>query len=333
MNPNMTRRQAIALAAAGVAAAALPALSAGAAPTRPLPKRMLGRTGVEISILCFGGGTRFFSFYTPEAAVAALNQALAAGITYFDTASSYGDGKSETLFAPFVKARRQEIFLVTKLKERTADGAMRQFEESLKRLQTDHVDLLHIHRIDSDEDLAKIEAKGGVLEAYYKLREQKVARRIGITAHADPRPLRKAIERNDFDCVQMPLNAALSGVSLAGFSPPHPGERDYSFESVVLPVAVKKKMGVLAMKVFAQGKLFGDGATKADAQQLLRYAWSLPITAAVIGMHTPDLIQQNAELARTFEPMPPDEMKTLSERLAPANKLALDRFFSDHADC
>lgn len=333
MNPNITRRQAIALTAAGVAAAVLPAQSADTKQTRPIPKRMLGRTGVEIPIICFGGGTRFFTFYTPETAVAALNQALAAGITYFDTANSYGDGKSEKLFAPFVKARRKEIFLVTKLKERTADGAMRQFEESLKRLQTDHVDLLHVHRIDNDEDLAKIEAKGGVLEAYYKLREQKVARHIGITAHADPQPLKNAIEHNDFDCVQMPLNAALSGVSLAGFKPPHPGEREYCFESVVLPVAVKKKMGILAMKVFAQGKLFGNAPTKADAQQLLRYAWSLPIAAAVIGMHTTDLIKQNVELARAFEPMPPEEMKAMSERLAPANKVALDRYFSCHADC
>ena len=334
MKPTLTRRQALTLtaAAAGATAAQLAAQTPDMKKPAPFPTRRLGRTGIDVPLLGFGCGTSFFNVYNAETGAAALNQALDLGINYVDTANSYGDGKSETMCGPVVEKRRKEIILITKLKDRTADGAMRQLEQSLKRLRTDRVDLIHIHRVDNDEDLAKMEAKGGVLEALYKLRDQKAVRCIGITAHADPAPLAKAIERNDFDCVQFPLNAALSGISLAGFKPPFPGERAYCFESVVLPIACKKNMGILAMKVFVQGKLLGQGPTKADPETLLRYTLSLPISAAVLGMSTPAIIAQNVAWARAFKPMTSDEMAELSARLAPANKVALDRFFAHHED-
>jgi len=334
MNRQITRRTVLTLtaAAAGAAAAQLTAQTPAAQKPAPFPTRKLGRTGIDVPLLGFGCGTRFFGVYNAETGAAALNQAIDLGISYVDTAASYGDGKSEMMCGPVVEKRRKEIFLITKLKDRTADGALRQFEQSLKRLRTDRVDLVHVHRVDNDEDLAKIESKGGVLEALYRLREQKAVRCIGITAHADPAPLAKAIERNDFDCVQFPLNAALSGISLAGFKPPFPGERAYCFESVVLPVALKKKMGILAMKVFVQGKLLGQEPTKADPETLLRYSLSLPVSAAVLGMSTPEIIAQNAAWARAFKPMTPEEMQALSDRLAPANKVALDRFFAHHED-
>ncbi len=334
MKRQITRRKAIALtaAAAGAAAARLAAQTPAAAKPAPFPTRKLGRTGLDVPVIGFGCGTSFFNAYTAETGAAALNQAIDLGISYVDTAHSYGDGKSETMCGPVVEKRRKEIILITKLKDRTADGAMRQFELSLKRLRTDRVDLVHIHRVDNDEDLAKIEAKGGVLEALYKLRDQKAVRCIGITAHADPAPLAKAIGRNDFDCVQFPLNAALSGISLAGFKPPFPGERAYCFETVVLPVALQKNMGVLAMKVFVQGKLLGKGPAKADPETLLRYSLSLPVSAAVLGMSTPAIIAQDAAWARAFKPMTADERAELSARLAPANKVAFDRFFAHHSD-
>ena len=334
MKPKLTRRQAIALTAvaAGAAAANLSAQTLDAQNPAPFPTRKLGRTGIDVPLIGFGCGTSFFNAYNAETGAAALNQALDLGINYFDTANSYGNGKSETLCGPVVEKRRKEIFLITKLKERTADGAMRQFEQSLKRLKTDRVDLVHVHRVDTDEDLAKIEAKGGVLEALYKLRDQKAVRCIGITAHADPAPLAKAIDRNDFDCVQFPLNAALSGISLSGFKPPFPGERAYCFETVVLPIALKKNMGVLAMKVFVQGKLLGKDPTKADPHTLLRYSLSLPISCAVLGMSTPAIIEQDAAWARSFKPMLPEEMQALADRLAPANKVTFDRFFAHHED-
>jgi len=334
MKPTLTRRQALTLtaAAAGATAAQLAAQTPDMKMPAPFPTRRLGRSGIDVPLLGFGCGTSFFNVYNAETGAAALNQAIDLGINYVDTANSYGDGKSEAMCGPVVEKRRKEIILITKLKDRTADGAMRQLEQSLKRLRTDRVDLVHVHRVDTDEDLAKIEAKDGVLEVLYRLREQKAVRCIGITAHADPAPLAKAIDRNDFDCVQFPLNAALSGISLAGFKPPHPGERTYCFESVVLPVALRKKMGILAMKVFVQGKLLGQGPSKADPEKLLRYSLSLPVSVAVLGMSTPAIIAQNVAWARAFKPMTPDEMAELSARLAPANKVALDRFFAHHED-
>lgn len=334
MNRHITRRKVLTLtvAAAGATAAKLAAQTADAKKPAPFPTRKLGRTGIDVPLIAFGCGTSFFNAYNAETGAAALNQVIDLGINYLDTANSYGDGKSETMCGPVVEKRRKEIILITKLKDRTADGAMRQLEQSLARLRTDRVDVVHIHRVDTDEDLAKIEAKGGVLEALYKLRDQKAVRAIGITAHSDPAPLAKAIERNDFDCVQFPLNAALSGISLAGFKPPFPGEREYCFETVVLPIALKKNMGILAMKVFVQGKLLGEGPTKADPETLLRYSLSLPVASAVLGMRTPAEIAQDAAWARAFKPMTPDEMMELAARLAPANKVVLDRFFARHED-
>ncbi len=212
MKRRITRRKALALTAAAVGATAcgLVAQTSDKTKPAPFPTRKLGRSGVDVPILGFGSGSRFFNAFKgkDDEAVAALHYAVDQGITYFDTATSYGNGYSQRMMGQVLRTRRSEIFLITKLKERTAAGAMRQFEQSLKRLRTDRLDLVHVHRVDTDEDLAKIEAKGGVLEALYKLRDQKAVRCIGITAHADPAPLAKAIDRNDFDCVQFPLNAA-----------------------------------------------------------------------------------------------------------------------------
>ena len=166
--------------------------------------------------------------------------------------------------------RRGEVFLATKIFPRKSDEAMRVVEASLKRLQTDHVDLLHVHGLEHDDDLRAIEAPGGLLKLVYKLRDQKVALAAGITSHADPATLKTAIERHDFDCVQMALNAGLTGMknSTTGFGV-NPMDQLNSFESVVLPVAVRKNMGIIAMKVFAQDYLVG----KASADKLLGYSF------------------------------------------------------------
>jgi aryl-alcohol dehydrogenase-like predicted oxidoreductase len=183
------------------------ALPAFAAPT-PLPTRVLGRTGARVSILAFGSGSRFLA-YSEAKGIEALNRALDLGITYVDTAQDYGQGESERRVGMVMKTRRKEVFLATKVTRRKYDDAMRSVEGSLKRLQTDHVDLLHIHSLTDEADLAAAEA--GALQVLYKMREQKVARAIGITSHSDPVVLKAALEHNDFDCTQMALNAGLAG--------------------------------------------------------------------------------------------------------------------------
>lgn len=298
-----------------------------AAATGGMPKRVLGRTGAEVSILAFGCGSRFLQYQEEEKALEALNRALDLGITYVDTAYGYGDGLSEQRVGKVMKTRRKSVWLTTKVQARGGDQAMRILEGSLQRLQTDHLDLIHIHSLSNADDLAQIEAKDGVLNRLYKLRDQKVTRAIGITSHTDPAVLRTALERNDFDCTQMALNAARAGMARpdGGFGMTL---LEQSFESLALPVARRKNMGVIAMKVFAQEGLAG----KAPAEKLIRYALSLPVTAAVIGMPTLDFIERNVAVAKSFEALPPAEMRDLSDALSTRHKARLDRYFLDHVD-
>lgn len=322
---SISRREFLETAAAGAAAANA---FAEVDKKTGMPMRVLGRTGAKVSILAFGSGSRFLMYKDEEEAGAALNRALDLGITYVDTAASYGNGKSEERIGKYLGGRRKNIWLVTKVNERKADAAMRQIERSLKLLKTDYVNLLHIHDLKDEKDLADIEAKDGVLSVLHKLRDQKVARNIGVTCHGDPTVLKKALERNDFDCTQMALNAARQGRGRGG-GPVKPGEeKAESFELTALPVAVRKKMGITAMKIFAQELIVG----KAPIEKLIGYALSLPVAAAVAGMPKLEHIEENIRIAKAFKPLKPAEMRLLSEKLSARHKLALDRYFLDHVD-
>lgn len=310
----------------GVAAATLS--GADTDPRTGMPMRVLGRTGARVSILAFGSGNRFISYGARDKAVAALHRALDLGITYIDTATSYGRGQSEEWVGEVLKTRRKGVWLATKIDQRKGDDAMREVEASLKRLQLDRVDLIHIHGLDDAADLVAIEAKDGVLNALYKLRDQKVTRAVGVTCHADPAVLGTALDRHDFDCTQMALNAARAGM--------RPGNRGFrmhvdledSFETVALPVALRKKMGVTAMKIFAQDGISGE----APAEKLIRYSLSLPVASAVIGMPKLELLDENVAIAKGFQPLAPAEMRELSGRLSTKHKARLDRFFHHHVD-
>ncbi len=293
-----------------------------------MPMRVLGKTGARVSILGFGCGSRFLMYKEEDKALEAASKALALGINYMDTAQSYGNGVSEERVGKLLKGRRNGIWVTTKIQRRKADEAMQMMEASLKRLQMDQVDLAHIHAFGGPDDLAAIEAKGGVLEAMYKIRDQKMARFIGITSHTDPVTLRTALERHDFDCTQMGLNAALVGMKSGQGGMVINEELKDSFEKIALPVALKKKMGVTAMKVFAQGPLVG----KAPTEKLIRYALSLPVAAAIVGMPQLEHIDENTRIAKSFRPLGKTEMESMSGGLSAAHKAALDLFFRDHVD-
>ncbi len=320
----MNRRQFIETVALGVIAT--PVLASTS--QKKMPTRPLGKTGLTVSILGFGSGSRFLMYKEEDEAVAALNRAIDLGIVYIDTANDYGKGKSEERIGKVMATRRKEVVLATKLPARTADDARRQIEQSLKRLQTDHLDVLHIHELKSMDDLAKIEAKGGVLEALHEARDQKITRAIGITCHADPAALKAALEHNDFDCTQMALNAgmAIMKPQTKGMKATLAGKD--SFEEVALPVANRKQMGVIAMKVFGQEQLIGA----ASVDKLLRYSLSLPVSLCSVGMPHPHHIDHNAELACNFVPMPAPERRKLEESIELSRKLAMADFFRFHAD-
>jgi predicted aldo/keto reductase-like oxidoreductase len=314
------------------AAAGLTAATLGAGSDKGgLPTRVLGKTGARVSILAFGGGSRFVNNKDDDETIGILQKALDAGVTYIDTADDYGrDHLSERRIAQAIKGKRDRLFLATKLSNRDGKETQRIVELSLKSLGVDRVDLLHIHSLLSEEDLGVIEAKGGVLEQVQKIRDQKMARFIGITCHADPVALKTALERHDFDCTQMALNAGMVAMMNGGGKKgmvPNPAMKP-CFETLALPVAVRKKMGIIGMKVLAQDALVGQ----ADVQKLLYYTLSLPVATAVVGMPKAEHVDENARLAKAFKPLPKSEMKTLSQTLSQKNKQALDRFFRHHVD-
>ena len=313
-NDKVSRREF--LEKTSLAAAALPALASArpADAAAAMPRRTLGRTGASVPILALGCGSRFL-MYPADVATAVLEKALSLGINYFDTAIDYGNGESETRVGRVMATRRKDVFLATKVptRARTRDAALREVEASLKRLQTDHVDLLHLHSLGKDEDLAQIESPNGALKASYELRDQKVARFIGMTSHTDGPTMARAIEHNDLDCVQMAMNPA----------------RALRFEEMALPAANKKNLGVILMKVTAQEKLLGPGGAEPGA--LLRYAWSLPVSTVVCGMPKVAFIEANVASARAFTPMGPADMDSLRTQLA-GKQVALEHFFADHLD-
>jgi uncharacterized protein len=291
--------------------------TAEAAVTESLPHRTLGNTGVRVSILAFGGGSRFGMYKGEEQALAALNRALDLGITYVDTAHAYGEpnGTSEMRIGDVLKTRRKGIFLATKIEQRTYDGFMRDLEISLKRLQMDQVDLVHIHSLSFADDLAKVEAANGAMKALIKAKEQKMTRFIGTTSHTDGPTLQKLIERHPVDCVQMALNGARNG----------------QFEETALPAARKKNLGIIAMKITGQELLLGKGAGKTNIDQLLRYSVSLPVTTGVIGMPTVADIEHNTALLRHFKPLSEAAMNEVRQQLA-ASTEPLNKKLSGHLD-
>jgi len=319
----ISRRRFIETAAAGtVAAQALPAFETDS--KTGMPMRTLGKTGAKVSVLAFGSGSRFLAYKDEDKALAALTKALDLGITYVDTAYGYGKGQSETWIGKIMPQRRKSLWLATKIDARGYDAAQRVLEGSLKRLQTDHVDLLHIHSLTDENDLKA--AEEGVLKVIQMAKEQKMARFIGITSHTDPAVLKLALERHDFDCTQMALNVAKAGMAkgISGYGESHSD----SFQSLALPVANRKKMGVIAMKIFAQEQLNG----KAPVEKLISYSLSLPVTACVLGMPKLEHIEENIRIAKAYRPMPPNEMQRLSGELSGAHKASIDRYFADHVD-
>jgi predicted aldo/keto reductase-like oxidoreductase len=319
MGNEISRRQfleSIGLGAAAGTTLLLLTDGAVATPTADtIPKRTLGRTGAKVSILAFGCGSRFLMYKDEDSASAILNRAIDLGITYLDTAYAYGDGQSETRVGKVMASRRKQVWLATKIPDRTRDEFLRRLEASLKRLQTDHVDLVHIHSLGQADDLAKIEAPNGALKGLMEAREQKMARFVGMTSHTNGEVMAEAIKRHDLDCVQMALNASRNG----------------RFEELALPAANAKNLGVIAMKVTGQEFLVGDGPGKADMNSLLRYSIGLPVTTAVVGMPRPEMLAHNVETARNYSALSDSEKERLRQQLNPARE-GLEKRLVGHLD-
>ena len=269
---------------------------------KDLPTRVLGKTGIRVPLIGIGGGSRFCTIKDPEKSIELLNYALDHGFYYWDTAHDYAfeNVVSEERYGLVLKDRRDEVFLATKVMNRTYDGALRHMEESLKRLKTDHVEIYQIHNIQSIEDVEKIGAKDGVLKALQKLKEEKVTRFIGYSGHLSAEAMTEMANRYDFETMIIAMN--------------HYEERKGDFEKQAIPAAAKKKMGILVIKVIRPR----ETVKTITPEELIRYALSLKhVNAAVIGIDSLDVLKKNIELVRNFRPMTSKEMMETRATLDP----------------
>ncbi len=304
---------------------------ASAAGVSSFPKRRLGNTGETVSCIGFGSGSRFCSIESEDTAQALLEKAFASGINYFDTAGSYTrrgiERLSEKRLGIFSKTRRQQVFLATKIDPRDRDGALRSVEISLKFLQTDYLDLIQIHSLSNLADLEQIGSANGVLAAVKQLKDQKVARFIGITGHNDGIAMTEALRRYDFDTVLMALNAAQSANPIAQ----QKMHAIPAFEQSALPIALQKKMGILSMKVMGQGMLVGNGSGRAAAAELLQFNLSHPVASVIIGCAQMAALEQNIQAALNFTPMSESAKQQMREKVAPSRS-AWENFLRTHED-
>ncbi|MBN1934047.1 MAG: aldo/keto reductase [Anaerolineae bacterium] len=246
--------------------------------------RLFGKTGASFPILSFGG-QRIVDDHgcSEEQAIQIVNTALDRGIRYFDTAWVYSHGQAETRLGKVAKHRRDEMWIATKTIDATRDGARRQLEQSLTRLQTDHVNEWRMHDVYSFERLDAFTGKGGALEAAVKAREEGLVRHISISGHKDPRVLIEALNRFPFD-------SALIAVC--------PLDHFYcSFVEEFLPVANARGMATIGMKVL------GLGSMRHEVERSLRYAFGLPLSTVIVGMETMAQLEQNLAIAESFTPM------------------------------
>ena len=320
MTEDLTRREFVKLGVAGAAGLAIAPNLAGAA--LPLPGRPLGRTGHVAGLFSLGGQASIEQAEKHDVSIAIINRAIDLGVNYIDTAAAYGrprdatrqrwelDGISQTFVGEVMATRRKEVFLASKTDDRTRDGSLRLLEQSLKLLKTDHLDLWQLHNIARDEQLDQIFGKDGAIEALIEARDQKMVRFLGITGHFDPAVLARGIARFDFDTILMALNAA--------------DTHRLSFQQELLPLANRKKMGIIGMKIPARDRLFKPGAvtTMKDA---MSYVLTLPVTTVIIGCKTVEQLEENVAIAKSFSPLSAAEMARI-EGLA-ANNVADGTWF------
>jgi predicted aldo/keto reductase-like oxidoreductase len=274
----------------------------GSSSGQQVPKRELGKTGAQVSVLGVGG-YHLGSTKDQQEATELIARALDAGVNFFDNCWDYHDGLSEERMGTALRGKRDKAFLMTKVctHGRGKDVAMQMLEQSLRRLQTDHLDLWQIHDVIYYNDPDLIFAPGGAAEALVAAKQQGKVRFIGFTGHKDPAiHLRMLAQNFPFDTVQMPLNAFDATFR--------------SFETQVMPEANKRGIGVLGMKSLGgSGEMVTGGAI--TAQEGLRYAMSLAVGTTISGIDSLAVLEQNLEVARGFQPMSATEMQALRDRV------------------
>ena len=276
--------------------------------TPQMRHRHLGQTGETVSMLGLGGSHIGESALSDAEAVRIIRSAIDGGLTFMDNSWDYHDGRSEIRLGKALKdGYRAKAFVMTKVDGRTKKEASRQLDESLKRLQTDHLDLLQHHEIIRFDDADRIFDRGGAMEAFLEARQAGKIRYIGFTGHKDPHVhlymLDKAKEHGfHFDTVQMPLNVM-----------------DWhfrSFEKNVLPRLVAEGIGVLGMKSMGSGPILKSGAV--TPVECLQYALSLPTSVVITGIDSAKILDQAFEVAGNFQQLTEAQMNALRNKASAA---------------
>lgn len=273
-----------------------------------LPQRKLGRTGESVTMLGVGGS--HVGDMSPRDAQATIEAALEGGVRFFDTAESYGRGRSERFYGQFlVPDYRDEVFIMTKSTATDAETARRHLEGSLERLETDYLDLWQVHSL-KDPDDVEYRIDQGVLEVFREAKAEGKARYIGFTGHVQPSSHVHMLEQTDiFETCQMPINVV--------------DPTNDSFIEQVVPKLVERDLGVLAMKTLANGRLFRDYGSGAvisseglSLAEALHFVWSLPVSTLITGPDSVEQMKEKIELARSFQQMDESERQALVDKVA-----------------
>lgn len=267
-----------------------------------IPVRQFGRHKVNISALGFGGH-HLGEAEDESAAIRLVQQAIDGGITFFDNCWEYHRGKSEIWMGKGLKGRRDRVFLMTKVctHGRDKDLALRMLEDSLSRLQTDHLDLWQVHGVSFENDPDLFIRPGGAAEALQQAKKEGKVRFVGFTGHKHPDIHLKMLATGfPFDAVQMPLNPFDAGFR--------------SFEHAVLPELNRRGIAALGMKPLSgHGDAVKHGSI--TAEESLRYAMSLPVATTITGIDKPEVLRQNLQIAQNFKPLRPEEMQAIRQRV------------------
>lgn len=284
-----------------------------------MPTRSFGMTGYKVGILSLGGQATLEIKGREEESEKIINRAIDLGINYIDTAASYGGGVSQLNIGRVMKTRRNEVWLSTKTHDRTYDGSMKLLEESLKNLQTDHLDAWQLHNIQTKEQLNQIFANDGAIKALEKAKSEGMVKHLGITGHFEPLILLRAIQEYPFDQILLAVNAA--------------DVHYLSFKNYLLPEAQKKGIAIIGMKVATRGRMLSTWtpppmeeqaarlATKLPGtitiKEALTYNMSLPVSTTIIGVDSVAQIEEDVKIASEFTPLSEAELKEIEFKTLP----------------
>ncbi|MBE0676926.1 MAG: aldo/keto reductase, partial [Bacteroidales bacterium] len=287
---------------------------ASGAPGR-MPMRKLGKTGHMVSLFSLGGQASLEIPGKEDISYEIINRAIDLGVNYLDTAAAYGRainglsrqeamGTSERNLGRVLKDRRNEVFLATKTHDRSYDGSMRLLEQSLKNLQTDHIDLWQIHNVRSAEidNIDRFFADDGVVKAMLKARDEKIIKFIGYTGHEGPDVLNALNSRFDFDNVLVAINAA--------------DKHHDPFIEKFLPNAVESNLGVVGMKIPARDRIFANGGI-ITMKEAMEYVLTLPVSTVIIGIDNLTELEENISIATNFKALTADAMLAIEEKTKP----------------